>query len=327
MVAFPTIGVGATVFSPDTAVYSGTSIVGPIPANSSMPYKSIRLAPATICTVATDTIAGDLHISGGTVAMLGATLLASGKLRTTGTGVLQMQAGTLTVADSAVFAGGSAAGQMTGGTLRLRGIFRQGGGNTAAFQGGASHTTVFEGASGQVVSFANPGSGAAQSRFGTLFIGRPGSLAAGITLASDIFAAGALQDTSTGPVDSIAGAGFTVTAVNLQIGSTFVFNNAQLVLNNPTTVTMFGAPGLTFRNMNTTVTQFTMNLPAGGALSLPGLNFANAPTTGLYLDFNAPSARTVSVQNSSTPFASFTASNTSHTNVTVTWPPSGLPLP
>src|SRR4029077_17671055 len=133
----------------------------------------------------------------------------------------------------------------------------------------ASHTTVLAGAAAQTVSFNNPAVSGG-STFGNLAIERAGT-SVGISLQSNIYVAGNILDTTTNAAltDSIYGAGLTVTANGLSLGSRFVMNNAALVTNSGT----LNTTGLTFNNMSPTTTQWQMNLPSGASPSLSGISF------------------------------------------------------
>jgi hypothetical protein len=296
--------VNAVNISPDTVVINAG--IATLPVASGLRYNSIRINTGATITMAADTITRDLDIASGTASFPGS-FMVSGKLRTRNTGTWAMPIGgapNLIVVDSAVFGGASTAGLLQTGTLRLRGVFVQTG--TNSFQALAAHTTVFEGVAGQTVSFAAPGAGGAQSTFGNLFIGRAvagTSAPTGITLASNIFLAGTIQDTSTNAAarDTILGAGFTVTAaVGMNTGSQFVFNNALLVMNGYTT---FVTSGLTFRNMNPASTYLTLNRTTVGADGVSNLNFATAVTagTGKYFNLNSTSSYTWTVNPPVTP--------------------------
>ena len=110
------------------------------PEGTSMRFKIVRIANNAVMSYRlvgfADSLLGDLVIDGtSSFALTGGTLVVAGKLKTAATGALRMQTGgtQLTVADSAIFGGGSTNGLLTNGVLLLRGHFAQGGGNAATF--------------------------------------------------------------------------------------------------------------------------------------------------------------------------------------------------
>jgi hypothetical protein len=324
---------GSQRIFPDTAVFlNGGAITSSSPAYG---WKSVRLAGGTLTSSGT-TYNGNLILSAGTytLATFGATDSITGFLRTEGSGILQMPLGTapptVVVGDSAVFAGGSETGQLVSGTLRLYGSFAQRA-TTTAFAASAGHLTTFSGSGTQTVTFANPGASA--STFGDLAIERSVlavSQSAGITLGSNVYVTGALQDSTFNSTvtDSILGNGFTVTANSLSLGSQFVLNNAPLV----TTSAGLQLSALTFRNLSPAATQWTINMPAGTALSLSGLNFQSTPTlgTGYYFAalLSSTGAATMTVTGASPVAGSLTGyylRTNANGSVTVTWNGTQLP--
>jgi hypothetical protein len=329
--AFDSIFQAGRGLNADTTVYlAGATLFTGTPVR----YKSVRAATGGVLTYGSGGGATqnwtDLEISSGTLALAGTDqIVLSGNLRTTGTGVLRMQSASsfLQVNGNASFGGGSSVGALTNGTLRVNGSFTQTSGSSgASFQATAGHTTVFGGSTPQTVTFSTPGAIATTSTFGNLFIGRSvtgSSSPTGIALASNIFVAGTIQDTSTNVAanDSILGAGFTVTAAGgMSTGSQFVMNNALLVLNNYAT---FNTSGLTFRNMNPAVNYLTLNRNTTGTNSISGLTFSTVPTTGRYLVVNNTSglAYTLTVNPASPVLASMTGfySRTGAPLPTINW--------
>jgi len=288
--------IGSGRISPDTAVFVGTNdTINSVNANffcGACAWRNVRASGDTLVSLGgflglSTVYNGNLLITNGLymMAALQGTDSVYGFVRTEGSGQLRLQSTdgteTLVVRDSAVFAGGSEAGLLgSGGVLAVGGSFVQRGGPTS-FVGIGSFTNVFDGTGTQTVTFASPG--ASQSTFANVFVGNASggtSQPTGITLGSDIYLNGSLQDTSTAATDSIFGNGHTVNANGISLGSQFVMNDAQLVTN--TTNIFFS--GLTFRNMSTTVTQWTLNVPTGTGITVSGLDFQTPPTTGHYFD-------------------------------------------
>jgi hypothetical protein len=285
------IGIAGRGLNPDTTVYSGS--IASLPTGVGLRYKSLRVNTSGVFTMASDTIANDLHVSGGTAAFSGtSTFLVQGKLRTSGTGILNMSnaAALVTVSDSAIFGGASTSGHLTAGLLRVLGHFRQGGGSAGAFNASGAHQTEFTGTAPQNVSMANPGTGT-QSHFNQLRLTRAGGTQK-LLLQSNLFAA-LVVDTSFGNNDSIMGTGLeTLTADSIQLTAT-VFNNVPLVLSSPSA--FLSASSLRFENMDPAVTQLTINRGVAGTSTINGITFASVPTTGKYFAVNQTATATLTV--------------------------------
>ncbi len=266
----PGISPGFGGLEPDTAVYTGGIIN--LPVGVGIHYNHLRIA--TACSLSTVTIAGDLHISSGTAqTVFSPTIQVGGKLRTTGTGLLFMQGGTVTVGDSAIFAGGSVT--HSSGTLRLLSHFR----STSTYQAGAGHVTEFSGAGAKTIAMANAGFGPTQSRFGTLQLARSTAGSAqpvGVTLLSDINAL-SVADTSDGATDTILG-GFALRTRN------FALNNTRLdrVTLRADSGSSMSANVLRFVNMDPTRDQMTL-VGSGPSFAFNAVDFQTAPNAGVYL--------------------------------------------
>lgn len=329
----PAIATLANTFNPDTTVFNGS--IAALPTGTGIGYKSVRVntTGALSAPGGNVTFNGNLVVSSGTYAASAGVDSVQGFLRTEGTGALSMTgtvaAPTIIVRDSAVF-GGGASTSLSAGLLAIGGSFVQRT-TAAAFQATSGHTTNFNGSGTQTVTFANPGPSA--STFGNLFIGRASgglSQPTGITLGSNIFVAGTIQDSSTNAAanDSIAGGGFAATAAGgISTGSQFVMNNALLVLNNFTT---FNTSGLTFRNMNPAATYLTLNRNTAGSNSVSGINFATPVTSGVgkYFSLNTGAVTYSWTVTSSLPAASSMTGNYVKTGSplpTVTWNGTALP--
>ena len=286
-----TIG-GATA---DTIVYNGT--VPAVIGGAAFAYDNLRINTSGSINMPSDTIAGDLDIATGTATFSGGQYQIGGKLRTRGTGALSMISGaaspTITVSDSAIFGGASAA--LSGGTLRLRGHFLQAGGAANAFNATAAHATEFIGnPTGpgvvQAIRFTNPGIGAAASHFSQLRLVRAiagTSANVKVDLTSNVFAAMVL-DTSAGQNDSImSSAGALLTTDSVQLQNT-VFNQARVSLTHPSAFQSLNA--LRFENMDPTSTFFSINRNAGFQTTMNQAFFATTATTGFYVAINQATA-------------------------------------
>ncbi|MGB7213214.1 MAG: hypothetical protein WBC97_11395 [Gemmatimonadales bacterium] len=148
---------------------------------------------------------GDLILT-GSLAVSGHPLTVTGSLALAGSAHLQMTNATDSVDVGGPFAaaGASSTGDMTAGTLVLRGAFAQVANSSNDFAPSGTHRTIFAGTASQAVSFANPA--AANSHFQSVTFANT----AGIVLASNIVATGSVsvtagQVTSTLHTATIAG--------------------------------------------------------------------------------------------------------------------------
>lgn len=286
---------GATA---DTIVFNNA--ITNMPATG-FTYDNVRINVTGTITLPAVTLAHDLDIATGTASIPG-NFTINGKLRTRGSGILAMPVGGspfVTVADSAIFAGGTSTPQT--GFLRLLGHFNATGGS---YEPNFTHQTVFAGnvAGGQRVFFSSPGVAGGNSWFGTLMLARAVSnLSApvGITLTSPVFVTQQVQDsnTTTGVSDSVFSAGQVLTTTNFSAGgstaSAFVFNNTTLVLSG---YTSFSTSGLTFRNMNPTSIYLTLNRNATGSDNPNGVSFLTVPTgAGRYFNMNSSATGAVTI--------------------------------
>ncbi len=283
----PVIGVGSPLLAPDTAVFNGSVAALPVAAN--IQYGTVRVSTAGNFSLASDTIAGHLWVTtGAAVVPAGVTFLAQGDLVTAGSGRLTMQqaTGTLTIGGAAAFGGGSTAGFLTAGTLRLRGNFVQNNGPT--FQASSTHTTVFENAVRNTIFMTDPGTGAAQSRFGVLHLDRLVSNVSEpvtVELLTSIQAA-SLFDTTTNAPDSIITfqpGPIAVTADNIQgFGAGgFYFQRATLSLTSGTASQFVNY--LEFQVMDPTSTYLTLVRDDGFSLSFSNVRFGTPHTTGRFI--------------------------------------------
>jgi hypothetical protein len=292
---FPVVDTGFTAargINPDTAVFLGSLTT--FPTSSGIRYKSVRVSTTGALSFNNtagnfaDTLQGDLVISGtgARLNLQGTTagpLFVTGNLRTESNGVLQMTTSfvTLQVNGSATFAGGSSAGFLTAGTLRLLGDFVQAGGSSAAYQAGVGHTTEFaDTLFTRSITMAQPGMGATDSRFGTLQIG---TAASGVARPVGIGLNGTIQaetvvDTSAGAADTIVGNGFFVNTNGFGLNNT-VIDKAPVAVSGTGSIS---GNTVQFRNMDPT-TNYLAFTRAGGSFSVSGLNFGPTPNVGVFM--------------------------------------------
>lgn len=136
--------------------------------------------PSTVIDNGLYTLSGELTVNGaltirnnGHLSITATQGVVTGNLITLGGGVLAMSGPAMfQVNGDASFSGGSTAGLLTGGSLRVGGAFSQGGANADAFQAGPGHTVELIGATTQAISFQNPdlalNTACSASCFGTL---------------------------------------------------------------------------------------------------------------------------------------------------------------
>jgi hypothetical protein len=139
----------------------------------------------------------------------GATVNLTGDLSTSLTGVLRMAAGDVLNTGTATFGGGSTAGLLTGGTLRVRGDFDQSG-DPESFAPSGAHLTILDGAGG-TLTFADPAQ-TGGSHFHHLSVLMSGTAANGgeLVINGDLV----IQDTAQfAPSGIVGGSGNRVTVV------------------------------------------------------------------------------------------------------------------
>jgi hypothetical protein len=226
------------------------------------------------------TVAGNLGVfKTGQFDVADQVVQVNGNLTTFGAGTLRMTSGSglLDVAGNADFAGGSTAGLLTDGTLRITGNFNQDGGtSTESFAASANHRTILEGLGGSTVQFDNPGDTAATSHFHTLRLDESGDL----SLLSDVYGIGPLV--TIGPTPPIVLGG----------GHRLVFqglNVFRLILDDAPLVSNFGLlqrfDDVTFQNYRTN-TPLTIIHPGQAApFTMDGLAFG-LPTSQFVLEAN-----------------------------------------
>ena len=283
----PTVNISGV--TADTIVFNGALANVPVTGFS---YDNVRISTSGTIAVPNVTLAGDLDVATGTASLAGNNIIINGKLRTRGTGTITMPIGpgapVVTVADSAIFGGGSTAGLLQAGTLRLGGAFFQGGGNTAAYQANPGHVTEFNNVTRRGISMANPGTGAANSRFGRMALARAGGVVS-VDLVTNIQAA-AISDTSLGFADTLSGPGLAITA-----DSTSGFGLSNTVFNGPTLTLSHGTATqslstVRFQNMDPTTTFLSMFRNPGFQVTMNTIVFASAHTTGRYFSGTSAAA-------------------------------------
>jgi hypothetical protein len=139
----------------------------------------------------------------------GATVTLTGDLGTSIGGVLRMAAGDVVNAATASFGGGSTAGLLTGGTLRVSGDFDQAG-DPQSFAPSGAHLTVLNGGGG-TLTFADPGQAGA-SHFHHLGVLMSGTASNGgeIVITGNL----SIQDTAQfAPSGIVGGSGNRITVV------------------------------------------------------------------------------------------------------------------
>jgi hypothetical protein len=274
-------------FFPDTLVFLGAG--GFVPFANYVGLNSVRQSTTgnvtLFATGTNDTLAGDLVITSGRFVLNNSSIVR--KLKTQGTGGLTMtQVGAiLTVRDSAIFAGATSAGFLTAGTLRLNGDFVQSAAtSTSSFQASGGHVTEFNNTARRSLSMANPGTGAADSRFGRLMLVRAGGPVS-VNLLTGVQAA-AIVDTSLGVADTLSGTGLSVAADSTgAAGLTGGLRNT--VFNGPTLTLSHGTANqalatIVFQNMDPTTTYLSMFRNPSFQVTMNSIQFATPRTSGRY---------------------------------------------
>jgi hypothetical protein len=264
-------------FTPGTAEFFASSST--IPVGAGFSYNNVRVLGAA-SFAGSVAIGGSLSVDGsGNVNIGGNQVTVGGSFATLNSSVLTMQnaTGVLDVDGDATFGGGSTNTRLTAGTLRVGGTFAQAG-NAAAFAASATHLTVLDGANAQGVSFANPGTTTLLSHFQRLEIAN--TSAAGVTLATAVFANGQLRTPAGSTTRTVTSTGQTMQVGGLDAAG-LVFDNTQLRVVNGEAITRFD--DATFRNMNTAATQLRLDR-SSDAVTFNNINFQTPPATGLYLN-------------------------------------------
>ncbi len=243
--------------------------------------------------LAGNTIIASLTINtGGNLNPFGFTLVVTGDLTTTGTGVLTMTSeDAVSVLGNAVFGGGDETGLLTDGILQVAGNFTQLATTSASsYRATANFVTAFSGAS-PTITLATPGVGT-QSGFQDLVWVGTGTL----TLGSDVPAAGNVTLSSSGANTVGSTNGRRLTVGSLINVARITFDNVPLTINQ-TGGAAFLADSITFQNMPTNVAQLEIQHPGiPGSFTLSNLIFSTVPVApnGFYLDVtdNAPTDQT-----------------------------------
>ena len=224
---------------------------------------------------------GTLLVSGSATLDVGAFLVvADGSFSTIENGRLQMQdgSGLMVVRGDALFGGGSTAGLLTAGNLRVEGNFTQSG-DPESFAASVVHFTTLGITVPATMTFANPGLGAGTSHFQSLLL--DASQGATFTLGSDVYVTAGLGggriggDIFTAPVQRTLRVGGANTG-------TISFTRVRLLVETGSTLDL--GP-LVFGAMADNVAQLEIIRPSGSVL-LPSLSFSTVPqpaTAGRYL--------------------------------------------
>ncbi len=174
----------------DVVIYAGNSF--PIITGNAPPMTYFSTGTVIPAPSGSTTLQGGLTLTGGSTLDIGANALTvTGSFATaTGSGSrLKMNdgAGVFIVQGDASFnATDMGDGDLTAGTLELKGNFAAGSNNYQAFRAAGSHVTKFSGNSAQTISFYYPGS--TQSRFQDVVFSNASG--AGVSIANSAIAAG-----------------------------------------------------------------------------------------------------------------------------------------
>ena len=262
-----------------------------------------------------DTMTGDFSVRQGFVVFNGNAVRVGGSFSTVNAGFIQMTqpADSLLVTGNVTFAGGSTAGMLDAGLLRVGGNFVQDGTNDAeSFHPNVTHTTEFNGTAAQTVTFSTPGLVPGTSHFGVLRLDN--ASAAGVSLLTAAHAH-YLEDLRFGSTERLTGIGGTFQTQGLNVENT-ILDNVTLSVGDGQQILLF--KDVTFTNMPSTATQLTVNRALGpSGLTFENLTFQTVPTGGgLYLAANGPFTLSMVNPNPATAPGLFSQSG----GATVNWP-------
>jgi hypothetical protein len=219
------------------------------------------------------TLVGAVNVVGGALNLNGLRLDVARTFATTGTGTVIMQGfgDSLIVSGSTAFHGGSTAGLLTTGVLRIGGNFAQStaGGSVTSFAPSGSHKTEFASALTQTIAFGSPGAGAAGSHFQVLDLsGAVGGV--GLTVSS---IADSLM--SNNVAAKLSGGGASLTVRRVQV-SGLVVDNAPIIVNEQGAFSTENFSNVTFQGFPTTgTTMLSITGPGGTLAARPAFTTTN----------------------------------------------------
>lgn len=282
----------------DTVVYVGSSLTT-LPTGRPIHYRGLRISTTNTLSMNSvssfaDSIRGDLRITSGGLGVDNATfgVIVGGDLETSGTGTFRMQSfSNVTVNGDARFLGGSTAGLLTNGVLKVLGNFEQGGPNGDSFQASGGHSVEFGGNVIQDVRLATPGTAGATSRFAGFYLYNQFGPSR-VNLLSDVYAL-AVRDSAAGVADGVSsGVRAQLSTAALDLDNTVFSGVPVLVTDDMGTLQMFQ---VRWENMNPADTYFTFTRADAFSSTMSFIDFAGpAPTTGYYMHF----VKTGSIQTS-----------------------------
>jgi hypothetical protein len=257
-------------------------------ASGPVSMSTLVVASGTLNLGGRTTVVTGAFVTGGTIKPNGHTLdIPAGALTLSGTGTLTMQNPLDSVitgaTGAAIFGGGSTAGLMTNGVLKVGGSFTQTSGtDIQSFAPSGNHKTVLGAAAVRVVNFASPGTGASGSHFANLDV-TAGS--GGISLVNNIAVDGSLISLPTGTAPTISG-GKTITAMSLGVtrasGVSLILDNTPLIVHEQGTI----------RSQQFDRAQF-INFPTGATSAiLMDMTMVGTAVTPRPITFTAPTVQT-----------------------------------
>ncbi|MEP7325205.1 MAG: hypothetical protein ABI836_04580 [Gemmatimonadota bacterium] len=331
------MSIGGT-YNTTSIIYTGSGQTAP----SNLPYQflystgTVTLAAgnATIGTLTTQggtltlggrTTVNDVFLQTGTLKPNNHTLVVIGALQTLSTGTLTMQNAldSVLVTGLGAFGGGSTAGLMTDGVLKIGGSFAQTSGTSSlSFAPSGAHLTLLGAGGVRVVTFVSPGTGAGGSHFANLDVT---AATGGLNLTSNIVADGALIAQPTGTAPTLTGGGKSVTALSLSVtaaSTSLVLDNAPLIVNEQGTIRAQQFDRAVFQGFPTGATStILMDMTMVGTNVTPRPVTFTAPTVqtslgagGLYarlVSSNGPQSVTVTISGSNDPTGGPSRSNPS----------------
>ncbi len=280
------INVGQSLSSASGSSLAGVPVVGvyeaggTFPSFGGTPPAALNFGSGSTITVPSNSFPGDVDVNNGTILDIGASTVTFGGSLTYSTGArLRMNnaAGRLTVNGNATFnATDMGDGDLTAGTLEIRGNFTAGAGYYQAFRASGSHLTKFTGSSPQTISMAY-GDNDAHTRFQNLDLLN----AAGISFAAAVAARGNVNVSSATAVTGgrlYVGGLLTSPAGSSLSGIQDVYVYAGTSFPNVTGA----APPMTYLNTGTTVV--APSATYAGAVTVAGATTLDMASSALTIN-------------------------------------------
>jgi hypothetical protein len=244
------LSVGGTLsslatFTVGTVTFTGG---GPQIIPAGLAYQNVVVTGSANFTSGVNSLSGSLTVT-GLLDLNGQTVNVAGNFAVSGGGgqfKMQAAASILNVTGNVTINSNAGNGFLTDGTLRIGGNYAQVAGGNGNFDASASHVTEFNGAAGQSISFATPGTAAGtSSHFANLKVAN--SNASGITFISNTFVNGQFTTADTTTNRFLFGTGKTLTTNGWSAGgepvgsTTLTIDNMLIVIETGAAMGAFSA--------------------------------------------------------------------------------------